>query len=284
MFANRPLVGWTPAASSVVPECWMASVDPRYRVDSVTRAVAVLQNLLERRSLSLDDVAALTSVSKSTAFRLLTTLQNAGLVERITGGGYRTGQEFVRWGLLMWGQLDVPSAAAGDLREIWLETRETVGLGLVSGMSVVLAEILESPSPFRIAEVVGTVVPMHSSALGHAISAYLPTEELARHLGQEPYPVITPTSPLHFVDLQRWLDRVARDGYALDNEMSSLGVACVAAPIFMRGAVAGAVSVAGPRLRMTDERLAELGPRVAQVAQRISGRLSLPEVGEPSSA
>ncbi|MGI8415992.1 MAG: IclR family transcriptional regulator [Nakamurella sp.] len=250
----------------------------------MTRAVAVLQELLERRSLSLEDAAALTSVSKSTAFRLLTTLQNAGLVERLPGGGYRTGPELVRWGLLMLGQLDVPSAAAGDLRELWLETRETVGLGLVSGMLVVLAEILESPAPFRMAEVAGTVVPMHSSALGHAVGAYLPTDELTRHLGNEPYSVITPTSPLHFAALQRRLDQVVQDGYALDNEMSALGVACVAAPVFMRGAVAGAISVAGPRLRMTDERLAELGPRVAQVALRISGRLSLPEAHQPDSA
>lgn len=259
-------------------------MDSKYSVDAVTRAVTVLQGVLERRSLFLDEAAALTGVSKSTAFRLLATLQNDGLVERAPGGGYCAGPELVRWGLLILSQLDLPSAAASDLRELWLETKETVGLGLVSGASVVLAEILESPAPFRTAEVTGTIVPLHSSALGHAVGAYLSADVLARHLGEEPYEAITPNSPLRLADLQRGLDRVVRDGYALDIELSLLGVACVAAPVFMRGAVAGAISVAGPRLRMTDDRLAELGPEVAQVAARISARLSLSGAHKPKPA
>jgi DNA-binding IclR family transcriptional regulator len=248
----------------------------KYNIDTVSRAVAVLRQILEQGSVPLDAAAAHTAVSKSTAFRLLTTLQNEGLVERASGGGYQLGPELIRWGLLVLGKLDVPSAAAHELRELWLATKETVGLGLVSGASVVLAEILESPSPFRMAEVTGTVVPMHSSALGHAVGAHLPTAVLADQLGPEPYRAITPTSPLRFSEVQHALALAVRDGYALDNEMSSLGVACVAAPIFMRGKVAGAISVAGPRVRMSDERLGEIGRQVAQVASRISSKLSLP--------
>jgi molybdenum-dependent DNA-binding transcriptional regulator ModE len=121
----------------------------KYNIDTVSRAVAVLRQILEQGSVPLDAAAAHTAVSKSTAFRLLTTLQNEGLVERASGGGYQLGPELIRWGLLVLGKLDVPSAAAHELRELWLATKETVGLGLVSGASVVLAEILESPSPFR---------------------------------------------------------------------------------------------------------------------------------------
>ncbi len=251
-------------------------MDPKYSVDSVTRAVSVLRLLLERGSMPLAQTATEIQVSKSTAFRLLTTLQNAGLVDRSPGGGYCLGPEMVRWGLLMLGQLDLPNTAAGDLRDLWLKTGETVGLALVSGTSVVLADILESPAPFRMAEVAGTVVPLHSSALGFAVSAYLPENELKSHLGPEPYEAITGRSPLTFAALRAELDGVIRRGYSIDNEHSALGVACVAAPVFMRSKIAGAISVAGPRVRMSDDRLHDIGSQVARVASSISNKLSLP--------
>ncbi|MHB1171145.1 MAG: IclR family transcriptional regulator [Lacisediminihabitans sp.] len=255
----------------------------RYAIESVTRAANLFRAVIERRSLSLEEAVEVTGTTKSTAFRLLSTLLDVGLVERARGGGYQPGPEAVRLGLLLTGQLNVATAAAGPLREFWLETKETVALALLTGTSLVLAEVLESPSPFRMAETLGIRVPLHSSALGKAVSAHLPRGQLRDQLGREPYPVITPSSPLRFVELEPRLDLVIRDGFALDVEESALGVACAAAPIFLRGQVAGAVSVAGPQLRMTRERIADLGAQIAEVAARISSRLSL-ETQTPSGA
>lgn len=248
--------------------------ESRYGVDSVRRALDILRAVAERGSLSLDDAVAITGSAKSTAFRLLDTLQEAGLVERMAAGGYRPGAESVRWGLLLLGRLDVPSVAAEDLRSLWLETRETVGLAMLSGKAIVLAEILESPSPFRMAELPGTVIPPHTSALGYAIVAHLSPALADEVLGAEPFEPVTANSPVTRADVGKRLDQVARDGYALDVEDSATGVACVAAPVFKRGQVAGGISVAGPRVRMSDERLAQLGQLVAGVAVGISRRLS----------
>lgn len=247
----------------------------RYGIESVTRATNLFKVIIERNSLSLEDAVEVTGTTKSTAFRLLSTLVEAGLVERAPGGGYQPGPEAVRLSLVLTGQLNVAAAAAAPLREFWLATKETVALALLTGSSLVLAEVLESPSPFRMAETLGTRVPLHSSALGKAVAAHLPREQLKTDLGAEPYQSITPSSPLYFVDLQPRLERVIGDGFALDIEESALGVACAAAPVFLRGEVAGAVSVAGPQLRMSDERIADLGAQIAQVAAKISSRLSL---------
>lgn len=252
--------------------------ESRYGVDSVRRALGILRAVAERGSLSLDEAVAITGSAKSTAFRLLDTLQEAGLVERMPAGGYRPGAESVRWGLLLLGRLDVPNAAAEDLRSLWLETGETVGLAMLSGKTIMLAEILESPSPFRMAELPGTVIAPHSSALGYAIVAQLPPARADEVLGPAPYTPITPNSPATPAAVGRRLDQVRGDGYALDIEESATGVACVAAAVFKLGQVAGGISVAGPRVRMSDQRLAQLGQRVAAVAAGISRRLS-PDVG-----
>ncbi|MHB1503156.1 MAG: IclR family transcriptional regulator [Acidimicrobiales bacterium] len=246
----------------------------RYAVDSIRRALELLRALVEQGHLSLDEAARLSGVAKSTAFRMLETLQAIELAERVPSGGYRPGPEALRWGLLLLGRLDVPEVAAGELRSLWLDARETVGLAMLSGRRIVLAEILESPYPFRMAEVPGTTVPAHSSALGRAVAAYLDGAVLEGVLGSEPFQVVSPDSPERIDDLLPMLETIRRNGYSLEIGESALGVACVAAPVFKRDQVVGAISIAGPRVRMSDERLEDLGRMVAEAAQRISARLS----------
>ena len=246
----------------------------KYGIGSVDRCLAVLRAVAERGSLSLDEAAEATGAVKSTAFRLLDTLLADGLVERNPSGGYRAGPEFVRWGLLMLGRLDLPAASAEEMRSLWLQTGETVGLAVLSGRAIILTEILESPAPFRMAEQLGTVVPPHSSGLGKVVLAHLAPELVDEMVGAEPYSQVTPNSPLTRQELDNRLARVREDGFALDNGESAVGVACVAAPIFKGGRIAGGISIAGPRVRMTDEQLALLGPLAVDVAARISVRLS----------
>ncbi len=246
----------------------------RYGIDSIRRAVEILRELVERGRLSLDESAALAGVSKSTAFRMLSTLQELELAERAPTGGYRPGSEALRWGLLLLGRLDVPEVAAGELRSVWLEVNETVGLAMFSGSRIVLTEILESPYPFRMAEVPGGVVPVHSSALGRAVAAFLDRTSLLSLLGPEPFPTASPNSPTQLAGLLPLLASVREVGYSVEIGESALGVACVAAPVFKRGQVVGAISIAGPRVRMSDERVEQLGKSISVAAGRISEKLS----------
>lgn len=248
--------------------------ESRYGIDSVRRGLDLLQAVAERGTLSLDEAVVITGSAKSTAFRLLETLQAAGLVERGPTGGYRPGSESVRWGLLLLGRLDVPNVAAEELRRLWLETGETIGLAMLTGKTIVLAEILESPSAFRMAEHPGTVIAPHSSALGKAVLAHLAPERMEAMLGPPPFAMLTHNSPTTRTELEPRLEQVRIDGFSVEIEESALGVACVAAAVFKRGHVTGGISIAGPRVRMTDDRLAQLGPLVAQVAGRVSRRLS----------
>ncbi len=246
----------------------------RYEVDSVRRTLKLMRALVERGSLTLEQAVPIVGSAKSTTFRLLETLRAADWVERAPRDGYQLGPEAVRWSLVLFGRLDIPAVAAEEVRSLWLRTGETVGLALFTGRTIVLTEILESPDPFRMAEVPGTLAPPHSSALGRAVSAYLPEAELMELLGPEPYKKLAARSPGSFKELKLLLEEVVKSGCAIEIEESALGVACVAGPIFQLGKVRGGISVAGPRVRMTDKRLAELGPVVAEAARRISARLS----------
>lgn len=246
----------------------------RYEVESVRRGLDLLRVLVEQGSLSLEQAIKITDTAKSTAFRLLETLQGAGLVERTPIGGYVLGPEALRWAFLLIGRLDGPAVASEDLQSLCLDTKETVGFAMMTSKTIILAEIFESPAPFRMAEVPGTVVCPHASAVGKAILAHIPQLEREAFLGEEPYQQITPNSLTTLSEFDLGLEKVYKEGYAIEIEESILGVACVAAPVFRLGNIFGGISIAGPRIRMTDERLAQLGAKVAETAKHVSQRLS----------
>lgn len=245
----------------------------RYTIEAVANALAILGALASHDPLGLGEAAEVAGVSKSTAYRLLATLESAALVERLPEGGYRPGIEAVRWASQLLGRLEVRTVAGPLMRSLRDETGETVNLAILREGSLVYVDILESPSPFRMADVPGSVAPLHATALGKAVAIHLDPERLAIILGHEPYEQLTEQTPRTWPELNERLNRARTDGYATDIEEVAAGVACVAAPILVRGQPVGAISVSAPRARMSDERIGRVGTRVLEVAASVSERL-----------
>jgi DNA-binding IclR family transcriptional regulator len=246
----------------------------RYAVGAVSRALLLLGALAERRSITLAEAADVASVSKSTAYRLLATLEHADLAERIDEGGYRAGAGAVRWASQLLSQLDVRTVAEPTMRRLRDDTGETVNLALLRETSLVYVEILASPSPFRMADVPGASVPIHATALGKSIAVHLDPARLGQLLGPEPYPALTPATVTSWRELAAQLDEVRLRGFGSDVEEVATGVACVGAAVFGGGEAVGAISVSAPRARMDDERLERTGRQVAEAARQISERLA----------
>ena len=246
----------------------------RYSVNAVTSALTVFSAIVEHGTISLDQAASLSNVSRSTAYRLVMTLSEAGLVDRAPEGGYRPGPTAYQWAARLSSQLDIKAVAQPGLRRLWSETGESVNLALLHDTELVYADAIESPGLLRTVEEMGTTVPIHAAAIGKAVTAHLDPALLARALPPEPYPQLGPQSATTWPELQAELDRIRHRGYALDVEEVAEGVACVAAAVMLDRHVIGAISLSGPRTRMTDERLAALGERVREVADDISELLS----------
>ena len=160
----------------------------RYSIGAVENALTLLGAIAERDVLGLGDAAEIAGVSKSTAYRLLATLEVAGLAERLPESGYRAGVEAIRWASRLLAGLDVRTVALPTLRRLREETGETVNLALLRDSGLVYVEILESPAAFRMADVPGSAVPIHATALGKAVAVHLEPQQLATILGPEPYP------------------------------------------------------------------------------------------------
>jgi DNA-binding IclR family transcriptional regulator len=245
----------------------------RYSIGAVANALSLLEAIAEREVLGLGEAAEIAGVSKSTAYRLLATLEVAGLVERLPESGYRAGVEAIRWASRLLAGVDVRSAALPTLRRLRDETGETVNLAILRDTSLVYVEILESPAAFRMADVPGAVVPVHATALGQAISIHLEPNRLATLLGPEPYKRFTANTPTTWHAFNTTLGVARGRGYGVDLEGVALGVACVGAAVLDGGRVVGAISVSGPRTRLSDDRIDAVGPQLVEAAREVSDRL-----------
>ena len=110
----------------------------RYSIEAVENALVLLGAIAEREVLGLGEAAEIAGVSKSTAYRLLATLEVAGLAERLPESGYRAGVEAIRWASRLLAGLDVRTVALPTLRRLREETGETVNLALLRDTGLVL--------------------------------------------------------------------------------------------------------------------------------------------------
>jgi DNA-binding IclR family transcriptional regulator len=246
----------------------------RYSVNAVVSALTIFGKVVDDGSTSLEDAAKEAGVARSTAFRLLTTLTELGLLERLPGGGYVPGTEGVRWAGRILAHFDPRKIAAPVLERLREETNESANFALLRGSELVYVMVYEGTGTLRTVEEIGSKVPLHAAAVGKCVAAFLDEDRLVAMLGDEPYQRFTSQTKTRLADLTPELDGVRSSGYAVDIVGVEPGVACVAAPIFRGDLIAGALSLSGPRARLTDERLEELAEVVVGACREITSRLA----------
>lgn len=249
-------------------------------VGVVGKVLRILEALdVASDGLQLKDIARQTSVNKATAYRFLAHLENEGYLFRDDGGAYLVGPKLARLGSGTSYHVTLRKIARPLLLDLWNSTKETVNLAVLEGQEVVYLDVLESPHTFRFVSKVGSRRPVHSTALGKAILAHLPTEEEKEELlSGLKFERFTAHTLVNRARLKKDLLRIARCGYALDDQEVSLGARCVSAPIFdVSGRVAAATSISGPVTRIGRSQIPMLARTVMDAARKISEQLGYPQ-------
>ncbi len=260
--------------------------EKREGVQSLSRALDLLEALAASDERALSELAEETGMIPSTAHRLLASLVQRGYVARSTGNGrYRIGSQLLAVASSAASRRDaLVRAARPHLEELSAQTGESVNLVLLDGLDVVYLAQAEGRHAVRMASQVGRAVPAHATAAGKAILATHPADAVLRDV--ERAGALIPRTPHTITDaaaLGRALDRVRRDGFAIDEEERELGVGCIAAAIpAADGAAEAAISVSGPCGRVVTDAAAELGREVARHALAVS--VALAAEREPTAA
>lgn len=227
----------------------------------------------EKPLLSLQELSLQTGLNKNTVFRILYTLAKHGYISK-EAQLYRLGQKIADLGNARAHGQNLVTVAGPYLTSLRDEFGETVNLGVLSGGSVLYVDVRECNQRFRLAERIGGTDPLHSTALGKALLAFLPFDEvrgLMKQWGMQKYTEHTITS---ISALQSELKQIRSTGYAVDNQESMLGAFCVAAPILNTAQQpVGAISIAGPILRFDQPRLPQVSSALRNAAEEIQYKL-----------
>lgn len=239
---------------------------------AIDRAGELLVRVVESaRPLAVGELAELTGLPKSTTSRLVSALERHGLVQR--AGGLRPGPVLLRLA-----QRGVPDAALVELAEDSLrtlaeQTGETINLGVPGPAGVEHLAQRDSRHYVGTTNWVGRPVPLHATSNGKVFLAF----------GAAPLPErcerLTDATIIERAKLERELEQVRARGYATTHDELEVGLSAIAAPV--RGPtreVVAALSISGPTIRLTPERVEELAPMLVEQARLLSDRLGFPDL------
>ncbi len=218
----------------------------RYSIGAVENALTLLRAIADRDVLGLGEAAEIAGVSKSTAYRLLATLEVAGLAERLPESGYRAGVEAIRWASRLLAGLDVRTVALPTLRRLRAGDRRDGQSRPPARLEPGLRRDPREPGRLSDGRRARLGVPIHATALGKAIAVHLEPQRLATLLGPEPYERFTARTPTTWQAFNASLGPTRATGYGVDMEEVSIGVACVGAAVLDGRRVVGRDERVGP--------------------------------------
>jgi len=222
-------------------------------VRSVERAIAILDLLAQGGWRTGADVARELRVHRSTALRLLGTLERHALVERDQRTArYRLGRRLAQLASVVTGELDLRYVARPVCEQLATAAGETATLDVLIGDVIVPIEQATASASVMSVNWLGRRTPVHCTASGKAITAFGPAEVRERLLDL-PLDRVTPHTITDPAELEAQLEEVRRTGVARTHEELEVGLDAIAAPVFgAEGEVVAALDVSGPSHRLRD--------------------------------
>jgi DNA-binding IclR family transcriptional regulator len=251
----------------------MGNEQPTVQVQSVDRALAILDLLARRGEAGVTEIAAELEVHKSTAFRLVGALENRQLVEQVSGRGkYRLGFGIIRLAGATTANLDLPREGQAVCERLAVEFDETVNLAVLdTGAATNIGQFYGSAA-VTTRNWIGQRTPLHATSSGKILLAWADKKILEDAL--DTLERFTPKTITSRSKLLAELKLTRERGWASTNEELEVGLNAVAAPVRgTGGVVVAAVSVSGPAYRLTVGSFPSVTEKLCAGASEISGRI-----------
>jgi len=236
---------------------------PMRLLQSLTRGLQALDFLSDQsEAVRLIDVAKALGIKKSNASHLLKTLVASGYAKQMKNRRYQAS------GKLLNRRHHHTFEEVIDCREAWKPVLEHMvrDLGECAHMAVLVKsrvwyiEKIDSPLPLKVDHPIGTLAPLHCTALGKAFLAF------GHGVPEDPLGSYTPKTITSRALLEKEIATTRDRGYAVDNEEFDLGIRCVARPVFTDiGKMITAIGISGPTVRIDDSRIVEIGEVLKEI-------------------
>jgi DNA-binding IclR family transcriptional regulator len=245
--------------------------------NTIERTLSILETVAGcEHGLTNSDLSRRLKIPKSSASYILRVLERRGYLLRDESGRYRLGLKLVTLTTSALTHLDVREVAKPVLERFLQKSRlSEAHLAVLDNGRAVYVEKVETPNNFIKMDIwVGHRLPVHTTAIGKALVAHLPEDEVLRILderGMEKKTRRTITSPQKFL---RELEKVRKYGFAVDDEENSDGVRCVAAPVFdASGKTIASLGTSTVIMQLDETHLPKIVKLVQSAAEKVSEQM-----------
>ena len=238
---------------------------------TLERAMVILEYLAEHGTASASELIESSGIAKSTAYLLLKEMLQLGLISQNDRGHYRLWVRLIALGERASAQLDIRETSRPHLEALM----ERIGLlchfGIFDGDTAYYILKIESQSSISVRSYVGKRLSLYRSGLGKCLLAWQPESIRDGIIAETEFKQVTPTTIASSEALKAELAHIRMQGWGFDNGEDEPSVRCVAAPVFdARGKIAGAISVVGTSMQVTDDAVPALAEQVVACAREIS--------------
>lgn len=247
-------------------------------IGSLEKGVRIIELLADHDSLSVSEAAGHLDINRSAAHRFLATLRELGWAEKNNEGKYRLTFRILEQGMKVADRFEIRRMARPFMQRLAGLTDETVNLGYWDGNGIVHLDKIDSQNILRMDSRIGSHAPAYCTALGKAILAFLPQDDLASYMASAEFEAVGPNTITSREGLAAELAKIRKKGTAVDDEEMAPGLRCVAAPVFdYTDHPRYALSVSGPAMRMKRSLIAGIEGDLKTACAELSGLLGKPK-------
>lgn len=245
---------------------------PKNTVQSLIRAVDILDLISSsKKGINVTEIAERLKLHKSTAYRLLQTLEYKNYVKKDEHKRYKVGKRVIEIGQQALNNIDLRQEMRPFLQKLGEITEETVHLGILDDFKVFYIDKVETSHTIRMFSSIGKGGPLYCTAIGKALLAFSEEEYINKFIAQVDFVKYTENTIIQKEKLRSELAEIKERGYAVDNMEHEDKIRCVAAPVFdYSGKLTAAVSISAPAQRMPMERITELSKLLVEYTQKMS--------------
>jgi DNA-binding IclR family transcriptional regulator len=249
---------------------------PKKQIQSIVRVTQIINLIADHNnSCTLAEISQTLSLNKSTVHGLVSTLKQMEFLEQnpITGA-YQLGIKLFELGQSYLSHIDIRTIVHPQLVELCKKFEETCHLAILNGTEVIYLDKIDSPKSVGIISHIGGRNPSYATGVGKALLADLDNQAIFELFGNMPLKKLTSRTITNIPDLIHSLDKVRKNGFALDIGEIEIDLCCIAAPIKNHeGKTIAAISISAPKTHFSKIRIQEITQAILEKKKCISKKL-----------
>ncbi|TPE70936.1 IclR family transcriptional regulator [Halalkalibacterium halodurans] len=241
---------------------------------TVIKSMNLLNLFRTYPTLTLQEMVKQSGMPKTSVHRMINSLEEMGFLQKRHDGAYELGVVFLELGQLVSDRLDLRQVAFPIMEALRNQVEEAVHLTVRDGDEAIYIEKLDTLHPVRLFTKVGRRAPLYAGACQRVILSFLPEQEQTAYLERVELVPLADGTITDKLLLKERISETQQTGVAISHSELENNTTAIAAPIYDHsGTIVAGISIAGPDIRVTEERLPMLKVTLKNAAKSISKQL-----------